>query len=294
MTYGEMIRKIRLEKGFAQKDIYNNIVSKSYAIEFEKGNHDLSFRLLLQVLDRLTMDLNEFIFILNYSSEQTKTFWERFEIASNNHDLKNLEELHKVYSDSEKKIDIALTAMISARYSIIKNFKSSKNINNDQVAKEDIDAIVGYLESIQTWTLEEIQLYSNTMGYFPYDQQVIFFNNSLKKIDMYQYYPLGSIVYSKLLINSCGNFISVGDFINARKSINHLRELTKGLDGVMFNLYYIFFHNLILYCTKEQILSERNILNILNTFSELGFPYLGEQCFDFYTQIKKIYPSIQN
>lgn len=294
MTYGEMIRKIRLEKGFAQKEIYNNIVSKSYAIEFEKGNHDLSFKLLLQVLDRLTIDLNEFIFILNYSSEQTKTFWERFELASNSHDLKSLEELYKTLSNSEKKIDFALKAMISARYSIIREFKTKGTINNTQVSQEDIDVIIGYLESIQTWTLEEIQLYSNTMGYFSYDQQVIFFNNSLKKISMYQYYSLGSVVFSKLLINSCGNFISNEDFINARKSMTYLYPLTQGLESVMFKLYYIFFDNIISYCTKEKITSEKNVQNVLSTFSDLGFPYLSGQCLDFFNQIKETYPPISN
>jgi transcriptional regulator with XRE-family HTH domain len=60
LSYGELIRKIRLEKGFSQKEIYYDIVTKSYAIEFEKGNHDLSFKLLLKVLDRLRIDLGEF------------------------------------------------------------------------------------------------------------------------------------------------------------------------------------------------------------------------------------------
>ncbi|WP_088268138.1 helix-turn-helix domain-containing protein [Enterococcus wangshanyuanii] len=49
--YGLVIREIRLSKGISQKELYNNLISKSYAIEFEKGRHDLSLELLEQVLD---------------------------------------------------------------------------------------------------------------------------------------------------------------------------------------------------------------------------------------------------
>lgn len=36
--YGETIRQIRLKKGFTQKEVYGTIISKSYAIEFEKAS----------------------------------------------------------------------------------------------------------------------------------------------------------------------------------------------------------------------------------------------------------------
>ncbi|MFM2490568.1 helix-turn-helix transcriptional regulator [Enterococcus avium] len=42
MYHGEVVRKIRLSKGLTQKEVYLGIVSKSYAIEFEKGNHSIS------------------------------------------------------------------------------------------------------------------------------------------------------------------------------------------------------------------------------------------------------------
>ncbi len=64
MEYGQLVRKIRLDKGFSQKEIYSGIVTKSYCIEFEKGNHDLSFRLLAQVLERLLVDVENLSFYM--------------------------------------------------------------------------------------------------------------------------------------------------------------------------------------------------------------------------------------
>lgn len=56
--YGETIRQIRLKKGFTQKEVYGTIISKSYAIEFEKGKHQIAANLLLQILENLSMDID--------------------------------------------------------------------------------------------------------------------------------------------------------------------------------------------------------------------------------------------
>lgn len=289
MSYGELIRKIRLEKGFSQKEIYYDIVTKSYAIEFEKGNHDLSFKLLLKVLDRLRIDLGEFFFIFNYDNKKTKTRWEKFELASNNNDLIVLQQLYEEASLSQKSIDCVFKAMVSSRYRVMAHFKATGSVDNSQASPNDIQIIADYLEGIQTWTLQEIQLYSNTMGFFKPEQQVIFFNNTLKKIDMYRLYHPGEVIYAKFFINSCGNFITQGNFNYARKALKQLQPLTLGLQNSVFKLYHSFFEQIILFCTIEKEASKAAIDKTLATFDLIGFPYLREQCFDFFTQIQVLY-----
>ncbi|EDN9990431.1 transcriptional regulator, partial [Listeria monocytogenes] len=46
ISYGELIRQIRQSKKISQKEVYTGIISKSYAIEFEKGTHAISSLLL--------------------------------------------------------------------------------------------------------------------------------------------------------------------------------------------------------------------------------------------------------
>ncbi|MCF7523150.1 hypothetical protein L3X07_06975 [Levilactobacillus brevis] len=40
-TIGRTLKQIRLAKGFTQKEIYQGIVSRSFAIRLESGQHDL-------------------------------------------------------------------------------------------------------------------------------------------------------------------------------------------------------------------------------------------------------------
>jgi len=289
LSYGELIRKIRLEKGFSQKEIYYDIVTKSYAIEFEKGNHDLSFKLLLKVLDRLMINLEEFFFIFNYDNKQTKTNWEKFELASNSNDLRLLKQLYEEVASSQKSSDRVFRAMINMRYKVMVHFKETGMVDNRQATVSDIQIVADYLESIQTWTLQEIQLYSNTMGFFKPEQQILFFDNALKKIGMYRLYPPGETIYAKLFINSCGNFIGQGNFTYARKAVAQLQPLTLGLHSSVFKLYHSFFEQVILFCTVEKNASKTAIEQTLQLFDVLGFTYLRAQCFDFFTQIQAIY-----
>lgn len=62
-SYGELIREIRLSKGLTQKEVYTGIISRSYAIGFEKGKHEITLSLFEEILKRIMVPLDEFFFI---------------------------------------------------------------------------------------------------------------------------------------------------------------------------------------------------------------------------------------
>lgn len=59
-SYGELIREIRLSKGLTQKEVYTGIISRSYAIGFEKGKHEITLSLFEEILKRIMVPLDEF------------------------------------------------------------------------------------------------------------------------------------------------------------------------------------------------------------------------------------------
>ena len=72
--YGETIRQIRLKKASPKRSLWHDYF-KIYAIEFEKGKHQIAANLLLQILENLSMDIDEFLYIANgyRLDEQTAT-----------------------------------------------------------------------------------------------------------------------------------------------------------------------------------------------------------------------------
>ena len=77
--YGETIRKIRVGKGIKQSELYKDLISKSYAINFEQGKHDISFSLLEEILDRLLVSVDEFQYIdRDYNPNHINHFFSLF------------------------------------------------------------------------------------------------------------------------------------------------------------------------------------------------------------------------
>ena len=64
-TTVQLSRQIRLSKGFSHKEIYTGILSKSFAIDFEKGLYDIKFNLMLKILERLMISVDELLLIHN-------------------------------------------------------------------------------------------------------------------------------------------------------------------------------------------------------------------------------------
>ncbi|ERL65252.1 helix-turn-helix domain-containing protein [Schleiferilactobacillus shenzhenensis] len=60
---GQVVRQIRRSKGYTQKEIYTGVVSRSFAIRFEAGGHDMTAEKLFAVLDNLNISVDEFRFI---------------------------------------------------------------------------------------------------------------------------------------------------------------------------------------------------------------------------------------
>lgn len=73
-NYGITIRQIRLSKGFSHKEIYTGILSKSFAIDFEKGLYDIKFHLMLKILNRLMISVDELLLI--HSEYQNLQYYE--------------------------------------------------------------------------------------------------------------------------------------------------------------------------------------------------------------------------
>lgn len=68
ISYGELIRQIRQSKKISQKEVYTGVISKSYAIEFEKGTHAISSLLLEKIVAKLMVSMEEFF--LMYHQEE--------------------------------------------------------------------------------------------------------------------------------------------------------------------------------------------------------------------------------
>ncbi|MGM0173018.1 helix-turn-helix domain-containing protein [Enterococcus sp. DIV0800] len=202
MYHGEVVRKIRINKGLTQKEVYSGIVSKSYAIEFEKGNHSISATLLLDILERVSIDMDEFLYISQgYHLPEQADYIFRYSKYSNDHDLLALKQLLVELQSYHGKIAEVRIAEVRSRIRIIEAVQKTGKYTPAVVLEEDKVTIIHYLTNLQTWTLQEIQLFANTLEFIDAEKQLIFFKQLSKSLELYLEYDRGREIFCSLLVN---------------------------------------------------------------------------------------------
>lgn len=246
MNFGPKIREIRISKGYSQKAIYQDIISKSYAIEFEKGKHSIATTLLIEILDRLSMDIDEFLFIdKGYLLNDYSAYIYKLSKYSNTHDLKSLYELLKKYADKTRVIDQLRFAEIRCRIQAIENFNRTGRFDGSATIEEDRETIQNYLVEIETWTLREIQFFGNTIEFLDFEQHFPLFRNLSKSFPLYVEYDKGREIFCAMLVNLITQAIRHGYFDYAEVLIYQLHLLSSDYKEFFHRLLTKYFDNIL-------------------------------------------------
>lgn len=278
-NYGKVLRDIRISKGLSQKEIYSGIISKSYASAFEKGNHDIALILFEKILIRVNVSLDEFFFIYReFSLTDVESFWFNYEKSGNANNLKSLYLLYDELVKSNGPLENVQTALIHTRIHLIENLIKNQTFDISVVSEKDILTLKNYLFSVQTWTLEEIKIFANTIYFFEESLQRNFLEYSLTLIDTYKEYDKGRHILCGLLVNATEIFIEKNDLDYASKLILTLDKLCVSYTGAFHRIFSKYLKGLIkiknkeLECGYNQSLHAISILKDLN-YDDLAFLY---------------------
>ena len=156
--YGKTLRKIRQNLQITQVEISSGIMSQSNYSKMEKGEIDVPFAKMVELLNRLGMTVNEFLFIHNdYTNplNRLKSLkpGDRDKMTENIKDLKSLPHPTK----REQELLFIFEAFLDV-------------LNNDyEVASEKVIPVWSRLEKHNAWYLYDISLINSILYLFPID-----------------------------------------------------------------------------------------------------------------------------
>ncbi|MGG5370332.1 helix-turn-helix domain-containing protein [Enterococcus sp. AZ196] len=271
MEFGVKVRELRMKKGFSQKEIYTGIISKSYAIEFEKGRHSLSSLLLIEVLDRLSMDIDEFLFInRGYLLNPYADYIYRLSKYSNSHDLGNLKLLLEELSSHNDIVSKVRQAEVRCRINMIDSILSTGSFRPDVILKEDRDLIQDYLMEIETWTLQEVQLFGNTIEFLNFEKHLPLFKNLSKSLTLYIEYDKGREIFCAMLLNLIVQAIK-NDYLDYAEVLTvQLKMLSSEYKEFFHRVVADFFSNIIELKKGGSFESKLKAQKYLDLISSLG------------------------
>lgn len=157
MKLGVIIKEIRISKKMSLKTLYKDIISRTFAYYFEKGQNDIKTDSLLKILKRLNISLNELVFIASeYTYRPHSSIGYDIGEALNN----SIDQLHQIFEqyydsdDSNEKLFGALSYSVYA-------------INKGLPLNDDVSYFIKeYFFQIAEWTLYDIDLFQYALVVF--------------------------------------------------------------------------------------------------------------------------------
>lgn len=186
-NYGKTIRKIRLNAGFSQKEVYTGIVSKSFAIAFEKGNYSIKIETFIAILERLTISFNEFMYIhQDYQRAKIDDLGNRITLASNQN---NEAMLRKTY-DETKNSDSMKERILAEQANVLSyTIHYRKHPEKEEIyPQESIEFFKTLLLRSEAWTFKELTIFNNLYYIFDEKTAELLTAYAIKTIDRYQNY----------------------------------------------------------------------------------------------------------
>ena len=146
---GTTLKQIRQAKGFTQKDVYGDIISRSFAIRLESGQHDLTAGKLFLILDRLGVSANEFRFIQNdYQATASELARSQIMLAYDQQNFPRISHLATRYAHSDNPAERQMAVLANV---LIMAFD-----RREMVATPAMAQLWQQLTLTKTWTLQEI------------------------------------------------------------------------------------------------------------------------------------------
>lgn len=173
-NYGTLIKKIRIEKGLSQKDIYEGIMTRQTYYLIESNVSMPSFDKFLLILEKLFLSIDEFLSLLNPTIfPNEKLLYQELAELTLNKDKNGLylfiKNANRLYKETENKKYWHLQLIAESMFHI--HFEEPCLIETKSL-EELMLPIKKYLIGIETWHVYELKLLNNSLYCFTLDEAI--------------------------------------------------------------------------------------------------------------------------
>ena len=290
-THGELMRELRIKKGITQKELYEDIMSKSYAIRFEQGKHEISFYLIQSILERLGMEIDEFIYIYNeYHESNIEQFYNEYSLKGNSNDINGLHSMRASYLQLPMTYQNQLRiAELSARIDQLTYFNKHGVLSKKAITSETLETIHKYLDNIQTWTLSELRFFANTLDFIDYERKSDYFKSILPALDRYKNFHRGHPVICTLLINEIHELIMSDELGMADLLLSKLDDFSNSIETMFYRNAHSYYTGMLLTAHGKFDSGKQYVDQAINVYHLLGYPHQAKLSITFHQHLLCLY-----
>ena len=222
MHFGHTLQKIRKNRCLTQKEVCDGIMKQGTYSRIENGQLDISAEQLAQIVERLNISLNEFLYIhQNYTATPRQLLFKDYVSI----ELTLPSELHKNRTIVERYLkkhpDPDIQLLLYSYDAII--------VMTEQLDLEHVrslsEKIWARLQKLDHWYINDLQLLCATILYFPLDTAIEVTKTAITRIDAYREYE-NDISHLKIYfqINLSNLYIEDRRFEECLQLLNDVHE----------------------------------------------------------------------
>ncbi|MFL2099478.1 helix-turn-helix domain-containing protein [Desemzia sp. FAM 23991] len=197
-NYGQVLRRMREEKGYSLRQVSNGILSTSFLSKFERGESNISLSHFVNVIERMNISLDEFIFSANeYKPNELDSLMSEIASAYQRNNTSKLKMItNKEYQKWEEYgLDAYLCNSIMAEAKML-------NLQRKEIDKKKREYLANYLFNVELWGNYELVIYANALTVFPPETVIALSKEVVKKTSMYKLVNKNFVQTLGILINT--------------------------------------------------------------------------------------------
>lgn len=242
--YGEIIKKIRKDKGYSQKEVYTGVVSKTFYSDFEAGKYSVEVMKFQELISNLGISYEEFEYYRNQNTtNEEKSLENQIDVLYKNG---KFEELYELYERYHKHQDTEMRYLAMNAYLLV----LITNINFYKFSREPFNEILAELENAKMWTLKEIKLSKLVLLSISENDK-----NEAEKLykrilfELKKYREFNSKLYYEevgdLHFNRIQSLLMINDIERAKETLFVYNDLINSSDNLHLLIQLAFINNLV-------------------------------------------------
>ncbi|MEI5993818.1 helix-turn-helix domain-containing protein [Candidatus Enterococcus mansonii] len=255
--FGQTIKRIRLSRSLSQEEVCKGIMSRSNLSRFENQLYIPSFDKVLQLLDRLLVTLDEFMYIhRDFLPSRYEYYYGQLIRAENYQDKEEMLRVSAQIAENKHESKGFYELFLLSQLTLIENELSSL------LTKEEIAAYMRpILLNLENWLFQDFRRLNNFIQLFEIDEATFLYDRAIKEFTKYDGFTKENNIKIHLSLNLGQLFLAKElpekAFIYFNKSKQFARQKNKFYQELVSDLFI------------EKILHRKNISYQDHTYSEL-------------------------
>ncbi|WP_086348444.1 Rgg/GadR/MutR family transcriptional regulator [Candidatus Enterococcus clewellii] len=195
--YGKTLKQLRKARNLSQQELSVGIMSRSNLSRFENQEYIPSFDKVILLLEKLGVEMDEFIYINNqYQTTLYEQLYDRLIYAENRRNHAELMEVAAKITERKEKNRRFYELYLLSQLALLENDLRSE-LTTDQISLEMRAVIL----DTENWLFEDFRRLNNFLGMFDREEAVFLYGRAVKEFEKYEEFPRENNIRIYLALN---------------------------------------------------------------------------------------------